>query len=433
MASLGGCVGSLLSLLCAFPLLVALVVRGLDAIYFDVALVRAGLREELMLVLLAVVLLAQAVGFLMKPLGTATVGVLMFAVTKHRADFSVPEPQISCGSGGGTCVALVTGGNSGIGFAISEVLARQGHTVLLACRSAGKCREAVESLKAHSGKVIPVPGLDLASLKSVHEWAGALPSLLEENGLPKVELFMANAGLVPGADNETTADGFEMGFGVNHLGHFALTAAMFESNLFAPDVSVVAVSSDAMRLGSFHSSLMNGAGDGDLKGEVTVGCGRADPICIPPASNAGMTLAPQPYMNGFNWGSYTRSKLANVLFARELAKRTGFSASSVHPGVVYTPMALAHSQQFAEVMNLETVLAMFLSVVLRPASSAANVCLHAAGREKGNHQTLKGTFFNGMGQGMEDAILPSFATDDKVAARLWEVSEAQVQRWKKSQ
>jgi len=192
---------------------------------------------------------------------------------------------------------LVTGGNTGIGRATAASLAHRGGRVFLACRSQEKGRAAVAAIAAATGndsvKFLP---LDLADLASVRGAATAFLALDEP-----LHALVNNAGVA--GQRGRTKDGFELAFGVNHLGHFLLTAALLGRLADSAPARVVMVSSDA------HYQA---------KG-IDFGAARQ-----PTASVTGLR-------------EYAVSKLCNVLFAQELARRTagrGVSSYALHPGVV---------------------------------------------------------------------------------------------------
>jgi retinol dehydrogenase 12 len=193
---------------------------------------------------------------------------------------------------------LVTGGNTGIGRATAIALARDGGLVYIACRSAAAGEEAVDAIKAASGSsgVWLLP-LDLASLESVRQCAAGF---LERD--EPLHVLVNNAGV--GGQRGLTADGFELHFGVNHLGHFALTGLLLERlKASGPGARIVNVSSDA------HY----GARGVDF-----------DAVRRRTPSFTGQR-------------EYAVSKLCNVLFTQELARRlsgVGVSAYALHPGVV---------------------------------------------------------------------------------------------------
>ena len=191
---------------------------------------------------------------------------------------------------------LVTGGNTGIGRATATALARDGGRVYIACRSAAAGDEAVSAIKAAAGSdAVSVLPLDLASLASVRDCAEAFLA----TGEP-LHVLVNNAGV--GGQRGVTAEGFELHFGVNHLGHFALTALLLDRlKASGPGSRVVTVSSDA------HYGA-RGIDFDALRRRTPTFTGQRE---------------------------YAVSKLCNVLFTQELARRTpGVSAYALHPGVV---------------------------------------------------------------------------------------------------
>jgi NAD(P)-dependent dehydrogenase (short-subunit alcohol dehydrogenase family) len=191
--------------------------------------------------------------------------------------------------------AVVTGANTGLGFHTAAALAAHGAHVVLAVRSLDKGKEAVEKITAASpGAAVTLEELDLASLDSVRAAADQLRS--KHDG---IDLLINNAGVY--APKSITKDGFELHFGTNHLGHFALTGLLLDRLLPAPGSRVVTVSSVAHRVGAaIHFD--------DLQWERSY-------------SRAG---------------AYGQSKLANLLFTYELQRRLvprGTTiAAAAHPG-----------------------------------------------------------------------------------------------------
>ncbi|MFB6216026.1 MAG: oxidoreductase [Candidatus Aenigmatarchaeota archaeon] len=201
--------------------------------------------------------------------------------------------------GGKTVV--VTGANSGLGYAATKKLARHGAEVVMACRSSEKSREALKSIK----RDIPDPEvilmeLDLADLDSVRSFAGEFRRRYDS-----LDVLCNNAGVMALPRRETE-DGFEMQLGVNHLGHFALTAHLMD----------LIIDSGGRVVNQSSMAHENGEMDfNDLMME-------------------------EEYSK---WGAYSRSKLANLLFTYELDRRLkeiGSEACSVacHPGVSDTDL-----------------------------------------------------------------------------------------------
>ncbi|MER5714875.1 oxidoreductase [Streptomyces sp. NPDC002132] len=199
--------------------------------------------------------------------------------------------------------AVVTGANSGIGYVTARELARRGAHVVLACRSESRGREAVERLAGEvPGAGVELRPLDLGDLASVREFAARLPHA-------RLDLLVNNAGVMA-LPYGTTADGFETQFGVNHLGHFALTGLLLPMLLDTPGARVVTVSSMAHVLGNIDPH--------DLNSE-------------------------RRYRR---WIAYGRSKTANLLFTHELARRLDaagaeVTAAAAHPGYAATNLQTA--------------------------------------------------------------------------------------------
>ena len=141
-------------------------------------------------------------------------------------------------------VAIVTGANSGLGYDTAAVLAGKGAHVVLAVRNLDKGKEAVDRIKkASPNAVVALQELDLTSLDSVRKAADELRA-----AHPRIDLLINNAGVMYVPTRETTKDGFEMQFGTNHLGHFALTGQLLDNILPVEGSRVVTVSSVGHRI-----------------------------------------------------------------------------------------------------------------------------------------------------------------------------------------
>ena len=278
--------------------------------------------------------------------------------------------------------AIVTGGNSGLGLAAARALAAAGAETVLACRDTAKAEAAAESIRgAVPGATVAVEGLDLASLASVREfaerWAGSRGGL---------DLLINNAGVMA-PPRRQTADGFELQLGTNHLGHFALTGLLLPRMRGREDARVVTVSSTAHKFGRIAF--------GNLQGERRY----------------------------FRWRAYGQSKLANVLFARELDLRLRGGGSSVkslaaHPGYAATNLQTAAPPAFDR-----AVFAVTNRLLAQNAEMGALPELYAATRPN-----LDGGLFIGPDgfeeqRGHPKVVEPVKAgRDARTAARLWEVS-----------
>lgn len=200
-------------------------------------------------------------------------------------------------------VAIVTGANAGLGLEITKGLAGAGATVVMACRNLDKAEAAAAQVRALvADAALEVRQLDLASLASVRSFAEEFAA-----GATRLDILGNNAGLMA-LDQSTTADGFEMQFGVNHLGHFALTAHLVPILRATTGSRVVNMSSMGHRPGRMHFD--------DLMFE---------------------------HHRYQRWGAYFQSKLSNLLFTAALQKRFVASgaptiAVAAHPGASHTDL-----------------------------------------------------------------------------------------------
>ncbi|MQY11521.1 putative oxidoreductase [Streptomyces sp. RB5] len=280
--------------------------------------------------------------------------------------------------------AVVTGANSGIGYVTARELARRGARVVLACRSEERGTDAVDRLLFEvPGAAVELRLLDLADLKSVRAFAHGLDA-------DRVDLLVNNAGVMA-LPYSTTADGFEMQFGVNHLGHFALTGLLLPRILPVPDARVVTVSSPGHALGQIDL--------GDLGGE-------------------------RHYRR---WVAYGRSKSANLLFVHELARRLAVAGSPVtsaaaHPGYAATNLS-AVGPELAGRRLVGLVMAAGNRLIAQSAAAGALPVLFAATAPGVHPDAFIGTRW----QGWRGPPAPSFrmpwTLNDAAAKRLWEESE----------
>ena len=198
--------------------------------------------------------------------------------------------------------ALITGANSGLGLESARALAAKGAHVILAVRSEEKGKQALEELRAEQPLAsLEVLSLDLSSLASIRRAAKALLA-----AHPRLDILLNNAGVMA-TPYALTEDGFELQFGTNHLGHFAFTGLIFSLLLKAPQARVVNVSSQVHLVGRM----------------------RFDDLAWT-----------QRYSK---WGAYNMSKVANLLFTYELARRISEKGLSIisaaaHPGYAATQL-----------------------------------------------------------------------------------------------
>ncbi len=200
---------------------------------------------------------------------------------------------------------LITGANSGLGLQTARALAGAGAKVLMACRNPLKASAAVAEVEAAApGSDPEVVQLDLADLGSVEKAAATV--IARPDGL---DVLVNNAGVMA-PPLKRTADGFELQLGTNHLGHFALTGRLIDKLLASDSPRVVNVSSTAHRMGKLDFDDLN-------------------------------------WEEGYSrWPAYGRSKLANLLFTLELARRseaagTDLVAAAAHPGFAATNLQTA--------------------------------------------------------------------------------------------
>ena len=271
-------------------------------------------------------------------------------------------------------VCVVTGATAGIGYVTALELARRGAHVVLTARTLAKGQPVAEAIRAATGnRRVDVHPLELDELAKVRASAAALL----ERGLP-LHVLINNAGLA--GQRGRTADGFEMHFGVNHLGPFLFTALLRDRLVASAPARIVNVASKA------HFDAKQGI---DFEAQRR--------------STPSLTGLPE----------YAVSKLANVLFTRELARRlagSGVTAYSLHPGVVATDVWRAIPAPVAWIMK---------RFMISPEQGAATT-LHCA-----TDPALAGT----SGRYYDDCRerTPSrIAQDDALAAELWRRSEGMV-------
>jgi len=199
-------------------------------------------------------------------------------------------------------VAIVTGANSGIGFETAKALAAKAAEVVLACRNLEKAGLATKEIRSMIRKAkLEIIKLDLADLASVRKFAEVFKSKYQS-----LDLLINNAGIMIPPFTKTT-DGFEVQFGANHLGHFALTGLLMDVILATPNARIVNVSSSAHRMGTGTIDFDN--------------------------LNAEKGYHPA--------NAYAQSKLANLLFTFELNRKLVEIGSEVivtaaHPGWTVT-------------------------------------------------------------------------------------------------
>jgi NAD(P)-dependent dehydrogenase (short-subunit alcohol dehydrogenase family) len=278
-------------------------------------------------------------------------------------------------------VAIVTGANSGLGYDTAALLAGKGAHVVMAVRNLGKGNEALQRIQgSHPNAPVDLQELDLSSLDNTRKAAEAIRS-----AYPRIDLLINNAGVMYVPSREATSDGFEMQFGTNHLGHFALTGLLLD-NLIGVDGSRV----------------------------VTV-------------SSVGHRIMAKIHFDDLNWErgynrvkAYGQSKLANLMFTYELQRRLAAKgaptvALAAHPGFSDTEL-MRHLPGF--------IPDSLWKVVAQPAEMGALPTLRAAtdpGAQGGQYYGPDGI---GEAKGNPKVVASSAQShDEAIQRRLWTVSE----------
>jgi len=286
--------------------------------------------------------------------------------------------------------AVVTGASGGIGYEIARQLAVHGAHVVLACRDQDRAAQAAGLIAADAPDGVAETGeLDLASLESVHRFAGTFGERHE-----KLDILVNNAGIA-GGPRRITADGFEAHFGVNHLGHFALTGLLLP-----------ALTRAGGRIVTMSSGLAAQA--------------RIDFDDLQSERRYRMTSA------------YGQSKLAGLLFALELDRRAQSSARlaqarvsslAAHPGAARTGLVSGKKAAWGRRPRAAEILVRAAQLLLaQPASRAALPALYQATDPAARGDRYVGTKRHMSGYPAVNAFPPA-ALSEASAARLWRISE----------
>jgi NAD(P)-dependent dehydrogenase (short-subunit alcohol dehydrogenase family) len=263
---------------------------------------------------------------------------------------------------------LITGASAGIGKATASELAARGARVALLCRDAAKAQAArAEILARTPAAQVDVVPLDLRSLASVRACASAVLA-----AYPRIDVLLNNAGVFPPI-LRLTADGFEEQIGVNHLGHFLLTGLLLERLAASAPARVVTVSSMMHAGGAIDTASFRGA-----------------------SKYSSMA-------------AYRQSKLANILFANELARRVasrGVTSNSLHPGGVATEIA----------RDANLFMRVGMRIVGTTPEKGARTSVYLATAPELEHTT--GKYFVALREKQPDPA----ALDEALARRLWDES-----------
>ena len=305
-----------------------------------------------------------------------------------RSDIAVTVPDLS------GKLAVVTGSNSGLGLGLATRLSAAGADVIMAIRNRAKGEAAIDQIRATVPDAkLTIKNLDLSSLASV----AALGEELNAEGRP-IDILINNAGVMTPPKRDTTADGFELQFGSNHLGHFALTGHLLPLLRAAQSPRVTSLSSVAARPGRIHFD--------DLQFEKKYTAMQA----------------------------YGQSKLATLMFARELDRRSreagwGVVSNAAHPGLTKTNLQISGPSHGREKPSLSERFYKFswrfLPFMWQEIDEGILPALYAAaspGAEGGAFYGPRG-IGELAGGGVQIAKNPQRSTDEGDNRRLWEVSE----------
>jgi NAD(P)-dependent dehydrogenase (short-subunit alcohol dehydrogenase family) len=281
--------------------------------------------------------------------------------------------------------SFVITGTGGLGYECGLALARAGGDVILAGRNATKGQQAVNSIRAAvAGATISFELLDLASLASITAFGQRMRRTRSD-----LDVLINNAGVMVPPRRQMTEDGFELQIGTNYLGHFALTAHLLPLLARGDKARVVSLSSIAARQGAIDFSNLN----------------------------AERSYTPMPI--------YTQSKLACLMFAYELQRRSnvanwGITSIAAHPGVSRTDLLHNAPGRF----SFNRFARSFLWFLFQPAAQGALPTLYAAtapdaqpGGHYGPHRLSETRGYPAVAKPIPQAA------DEQVARRLWDVSE----------
>ena len=267
-------------------------------------------------------------------------------------------------------VAIVTGANSGMGMATVEALSDKGAAVIMLCRNEERGKEALLKLTKDKPRKLDLILCDLGDFESIRNFAAAVKEKYDH-----IDILVNNAGFIS-LDRQETKEGLERQFGINHIGHFLLTMELLE--LIGKGSRIVNVASGAHKTGKIHFDDIN-------------------------------------LTKGFNViKAYSQSKLANVLFTRELARRVasrGITVNCCHPGAVATNIGIDRDTGFGK-----TITGLLKPFFQTPMEGARTAIFLASDKSVEN---ISGGYF----YKCKIAKSSKRSKDKKLAKKLFELSE----------
>lgn len=270
-------------------------------------------------------------------------------------------------------LAIVTGANSGMGMATVEALSDEGAKVIMLCRNEKRGMEGFKKLMEKKDRQIELMLCDLGDYSSIRSFASQVKEKYK-----RIDILVNNAGFIS-LDRQETKEGLERQFGINHIGHFLLTTELLD--LMGEGSRIVVVASGAHKAGKIHFDDIN------LK-------------------------------RGYNVvRAYSQSKLANVLFAKELSKRLkdrGITVNCCHPGAVATNMGVSRETGFGK-----TITGLLKPFFQTPAEGARTAIFLATDESV---KDISGEYF----YRCKIAKSSRWSNDPELAKKLYEFSEALV-------
>lgn len=283
-------------------------------------------------------------------------------------------------------LAVITGSTEGVGYEDALALSSSGWNVIMMGRIAQKGAESIARIHEINPKAkVTFEKIDLADLSSIKAFASKMISKGQA-----IDLLINNAGVMTPPKRLETADGFELQFGTNHIGHFALTAQLLPLLRNSPGARVVTVSSVANRGGTINFD--------DLQSKSSYAPGRA----------------------------YSQSKLANLMFALELQRQSerhgwGIMSVAAHPGISRTNLLITGAGQWSAAGIARTL----LPFLFQPSAQGALPTLYAATSPEARGGLYYGPDKMSETRGFPSiAKIPAQALDANVSLKLWEVSQA---------